>query len=66
MLDITEHMERASRLKREGRLPELEALLLELVRDTEKEAREARLENAVGPWAYEQLAILYRKPLASG
>ena len=52
-------MEEVKQLKRDGKLQEAEALLIELVKATEAEDREDR--RGVAPWYYEQLAIIYRK-----
>jgi hypothetical protein len=58
-LHFTCYVEDVKELKREGRLQEAEALLLELVKATEAESKKERL--GVAPWYYEQLAIIYRK-----
>jgi tetratricopeptide (TPR) repeat protein len=55
----TEWVEPVKQLKREGRLKEAEALLLECVDAVEAQAR---VEGSpVAPWYYEQLGIVYRK-----
>jgi hypothetical protein len=55
----TEWVEPVKQLKREGRLKEAEALLLECVDAVEAEAS---VEGSpVAPWYYEQLGVVYRK-----
>jgi hypothetical protein len=55
----TEYVDQVKQLRRNGAETEAEALLLELVGATEKEAL---VEGwGVAPWYYEQLAIIYRK-----
>ena len=55
----TEWVEPVKQLKREGRLKEAEALLLECVDAVEAQAS---IEGSpVAPWYYEQLGIVYRK-----
>ena len=53
------YAEEVRRLEREGDLDYAEALLLYLVEATEAEAKANR--QAVAPWYYERLAIIYRK-----
>lgn len=56
----TEWVETVRTLKREGRLDEAEALLLECCAATEREAKKERW-GVVAPWYYSELAIIYRK-----
>ena len=56
---FTTYVEEVKQLKRDDRLQEAEALLVELVKATEAEGKKDRL--GVAPWYYEQLAIVYRK-----
>ena len=55
----TEWVEPVKQLKREGRLKEAEALLVECVDAVEAEASVEG--SSVAPWYYEQLGIVYRK-----
>ncbi len=56
---FTEYVEEVKQLKREDRLAEAEALLLQLVEATEADA--AFHKWGVAPWYYEELAKIYRK-----
>ena len=56
----TEWVETVKALKREGRLDEAEALLLECCVATELEATRNRWPTPA-PWYYSELAIIYRK-----
>jgi len=53
---FTTYVEEVKQLKRAGKLEEAKALLLELVKATEEEGK----YTGVGPWYYEQLAIIHR------
>ena len=55
----TAYVATVEQLKRDGRLGEVEALLLGLIEATERE--DSIDQNGVAPWYYEQLAIVYRK-----
>jgi len=57
----TEYGERVKQLKAENRLDEAIDLLLKLVDQTEKEAKNHGKGMGVAPWYYEQLAVIYRK-----
>jgi len=56
---FTEYVDKVKSLMRENRLDDAEKLLLELVKATEREARDDGM--GVAPWYYERLAVLYRK-----
>lgn len=51
----------ADQLNRDGRYDEAIELLTKLVDATESESQAAGPGLGVGPWYYEQLAIIYRK-----
>lgn len=55
----TEYVDKVKSLMRDNRLDDAEKLLFELVKATEREARNDGL--GVAPWYYERLAVLYRK-----
>jgi hypothetical protein len=57
----TEYVEEVKTLRRSGRTPQAEQLLLELIDATEAEAAAQGEGWGVAPWYYEQLAILYSK-----
>jgi len=55
----TEYVDDIKELKRQGKLVEVEALLLALIDVMETETKVNK--TIVGPWYYEQLAIMYRE-----
>ena len=52
-------IEKVKKLKREEENEEAEKLLLEIIKATENHS--AKTGQGVAPWAYEQIAIIYRK-----
>jgi len=57
----TDYVERVKQLKFEERFEEAIPLLIKLIEETEKEAKDQGEGWGVAPWYYEQLAIIFRK-----